>query len=99
MRRLIICAAVLSFGTSVPLGAHPVHLRFETRGESERAKAAVNNYDREFVAKPIFNIENNGEAQVFFLESFRCEYDEAEGTWRMVNHMGDPSGIGRAWDD
>jgi len=77
----------------------PFNLRFDTRGECEKAQALVNHYDRDNVAGPIFHIENNGEAQVFFLESFQCEYDANEGKWRIVDHRGDDSAIGNAWDD
>lgn len=82
-----------------PAMSHPTHLLFDKRGECERQQASVNNFDREFVAEQVFGISNNGEAQVFFLESFQCEFDEANQSWRMVNHMGDPAGVGRAWDE
>lgn len=79
--------------------AHPFHLRFDTRGACEKEQAAVNHFDRDFVAMPVFGIENNGEAQVFFLESFQCEFDANEGMWRMVDHRGDDSALGNAWDE
>lgn len=99
MRKFIICNALFALGLSTGAVAHPTHLLFENRGQCEKEQAAVNNFDREHVAMPIFGIQNNGEAQVFFLESFQCEYDDSLGAWRMVNHMGDQSGIGSAWDD
>lgn len=99
MTRLLIAAAIASFGLSGVATAHPFSLRFDSRGECEKEQASVNHYDRDNVAGPIFGIDNNGEAQVFFLESFQCEYDSAEGKWRMVDHRGDDSALGNAWDD
>ena len=98
MRKLIICAALAGLSVATAALSHPTHLLFDSRGECERAQAQVNNFDREYVAEPVFRIDNNGQAQVFFLESFQCEYDTALGAWRMVNHMGDDSGVGNAWD-
>lgn len=97
MKRLMMLGAALTIsGAAV---AHPVQLRFETRGACEKTQAAVNHYDRDFVAEPVFGIDQNGEAQVFFIESFQCEYDADEDSWRMVNHMWDDSDIGRAFDN
>jgi len=98
MKKLVVGSALL-LGLSGVAAAHPFNLRFDMRGECEKAQALVNHYDRDNVAGPIFHIENNGEAQVFFLESFQCEYDANEGKWRIVDHRGDDSAIGNAWDD
>lgn len=98
MKRLTICGMLAASMLCGSAAAHPTHLLFDNRGQCERKQAEINTFDREFVAEPIFGIENNGEAQVFFLESFQCEYDSQAGAWRMVNHMGDQSGVGRAWD-
>ena len=99
MRKLIILGMVLYASGPGVGNAHPVALLFASRGQCEAAQAHVNHYDRENVAGPVFGIPNNGQAQVFFLESFQCEYSDAEGAWHMVNHMGDDSAIGNAWDD
>lgn len=99
MRKFIICHVLFAAALCTEAAAHPTHLLFANRGECEKAQAAINNFDREHVAQPIFGIQNNGEAQVFFLESFQCEYDDSLGAWRMVNHMGDQDGVGRAWDE
>jgi hypothetical protein len=96
MKKLIIACAMLA-GLSAAATAHPFNLRFESRGACEKAQALVNHFDRDNVAGPIFGIDNNGEAQVFFLEAFQCEY--IEGSWRIADHRGDQSAIGDAWDD
>ena len=98
MNKFIIGSSVL-LGLSGMAAAHPFDLRFETRGECEREQAHVNHFDRDNVAGPVFHIDNNGEAQVFFLESFQCEVEESTGLWRMVDHRGDDTAIGHAWDD
>ncbi len=79
MKKLLI--AVCATGLILPAvaAAHPFDLRFATRGACEREQAHVNHYDRDFVAGPVFHIDSNGEAQVFFLEAFQCEYDADEG--------------------
>jgi len=69
MKKLLVGSALL-LGLSGVAAAHPFNLRFDTRGECEKAQALVNHYDRDNVAEPIFHIENNGEAQVFFLKKF-----------------------------
>lgn len=97
MKRLFLFGAALAMPGLV--AAHPVRLLFENRGACEKEQAAVNNFDREFVAEQVFGIEQNGEGQVFFLESFQCEFDQQAGMWRMVNHMWDDTDIGRAFDD
>lgn len=81
------------------VSAHPFGLRFDSRGECEAAQAKVNHYDRDYVAGPVFGITQNGQAQVFFLESFQCELEQSSGLWKMVDHRGDDSAIGRAFDD
>jgi hypothetical protein len=88
MKKLLVGSALL-LGLSGVAAAHPFNLRFDTRGECEKAQALVNHYDRDNVAGPIFH----------FLESFQCEYDANEGKWRIVDHRGDDSAIGNAWDD
>lgn len=98
MRKLLICVGLIAASTLDSAVAHPTQLLFASRGECEREQAKVNNYDRQYVAEPIFGIENNGQAQVFFLESFQCEYDASMNAWRMFNRMGDDSGVGNAWD-
>ena len=98
MKKVMIGIAAISVLMAASASAHPFQLRFDTRGECEREQAHVNNYDREFVAEPVFNIQNNGEAQVFFLEAFQCEYDVDEDAWRIVDHRGDQSAIGQAYD-
>lgn len=99
MKKLILAATAASLAFAAPVGAHPFQLRFDTRGECERAQAHVNHFDRDNVAGPVFHIDSNGEAQVFFLEAFQCEYDIDEDKWRIVDHRGDNSDIGRAFDD
>ena len=98
MKKFMICGALVTLGISTAAIAHPLSLFFETRGECEAKQASVNHFDRDNVAGPVFGIQNNGEAQVFFLESFQCEYDDQVGAWHMVNHMGDDTDIGNAWD-
>ena len=98
MRKRVIGIMVASMALAAPSYAHPVNLLFDSRGECEAAQAHVNNYDRQNVAEPVFGITQNGQAQVFFLESFQCEYDPTLDKWHMVNHMGDDSDIGRAFD-
>jgi len=98
MKKLMTCVAFVTLGLSTAAIAHPVNLLFDTRGECEAKQASVNHSDRDNVAGPVFGIQNNGEAQVFFLESFQCEYDDQVGAWHMVNHMGDDTAIGNAWD-
>lgn len=95
--RLILLIVGLAVASSAV--AHPFNLRFQTRGQCEKEQAAVNHYDRDYVAEPVFHIENNGEAQVFFLESFQCERDPTTGLWRMVDKRPDQSAIRNAWDD
>lgn len=97
MKKMLVLGAALAL--SGVAAAHPVNLRFETRGACEQKQAEVNNYDRDFVAEQVFGIEQNGEAQVFFLESFQCEYEEATDMWKMVNHMYDDADIGAAFDE
>jgi hypothetical protein len=99
MKRLLIAAAIASFALSGVATAHPFSLRFDTRGACEKEQALVNHYDRDHVAGPVFGIDQNGEAQVFFLESFQCEYDSAAGKWRIADHRGDDSDTGNAFDD
>lgn len=99
MKKLMICSALAAVVVPSAAIAHPFNLRFESRGACEKKQAAVNHFDRDFVAGPIFGIDNNGEAQVFFLESFQCEFDEEEGMWRIADHRGDDSAVGEAWDD
>jgi hypothetical protein len=97
MKKLMIGCAMLLVPTTMP--AHPFNLRFDTRGECEKAQALVNHFDRDNVAGPVFGLNNNGQAQVFFLESFQCELEPSTGQWRMVDHRGDDSAIGNAWDE
>lgn len=99
MKKLFTCCALAVLGLSSAATAHPFAERYETRGACEKAQALVNHFDRDNVAGPIFGIEQNGEAQVFFLESFQCEYDSSEGKWRMIDHRGDDSALGNAFDD
>ena len=93
-----LAAAALLFA-GVAASAHPFQLRFSSRGACEKEQALVNHYDRDNVACPVFHIDQNGEAQVFFLESFQCEYEESSGMWRIADHRGDDSDIGQAFDD
>lgn len=97
MKKLVVFGALVTFGVAGVANAHPFSLRFDTRGACEKEQAQVNHFDRDNVAGPIFGIDNNGEAQVFFLESFQCEVDDL-GIWRMVDHRMDDSAIGQAWD-
>jgi hypothetical protein len=99
MKRLILCAAIVALGLPSVSVAHPFAERYDSRGACEKAQALVNHFDRDNVAGPVFHIDQNGAAQVFFLESFQCEYDSAEGKWRMIDHRGDDSAIGNAFDD
>ena len=99
MKTLMICGGLVTFGLSAPAVAHPLNLLFDTRGECEAKQASVNHFDRDNVAGPVFGIDSNGEAQVFFLESFQCEYDAQLGMWRMVDQRPDQSAIGNAFDD
>ena len=99
MKKLLLAATAASLVLAGPAGAHPFQLRFDTRGERERAQAHVNHFDRDNVAGPVFHIDSNGKAQVFFLEAFQCEYDIDEDKWRIVDHCGDNSDIGRAFDN
>jgi hypothetical protein len=98
MKRMITMSAFFGAALSGVGNAHPLDLLFDSRGGCEAAQAHVNRFDRQNVAGPVFGIQNNGQAQVFFLESFQCEYSQEQGAWHMVNHMGDDSDIGSAWD-
>ena len=98
MNKFVLAVAAVAVAFPVTVDAHPTNLYFPTRGACEAAQAHVNNSDRQYVAGPVFGIDNNGEAQVFFLESFQCEYDPEAQQWHMVNHMGDDSDIGNAFD-
>lgn len=97
--KIIVTLAASTLLGATPALAHPFDLRFDSRGECEAAQAKVNHYDRDHVAGPVFGIQNNGQAQVFFLEAFQCELESSTGLWRMVDHRGDDSAIGNAWDD
>ena len=99
MKKLFICSALATLGVSNAAVAHPFADRYESRGACEKAQALVNHFDRDNVAGPVFHIDQNGEAQVFFLESFQCEFDADEGMWRIIDHRGDDSDIGNAFDD
>ena len=68
--------------------AHPTNVAYETRGGCERASAASAKEDRErLVALGIF--PTTGAAQSTFHEDWRCEYDEEEGAWYIVDHRFD----------
>lgn len=97
MKKTIIGGMLILVSASV--AAHPFNERYDSRGECEHAQALVNHFDRDNVAGPVFHIDNNGEAQVFFLESFQCEVEESTSLWRMVDHRGDDSALGNAWDE
>jgi hypothetical protein len=68
--------------------AHPTNVAYETRGECEKAAAASAKQDRErLVALGIF--PTIGAALSTFHEDWRCEYDEEEDAWFIVDHRFD----------
>ena len=65
--------------------AHPTNVPYATRGECERAAAESARQDRErLVDRGIF--PTIGAAQSTFHEDWRCEYDEEEDAWYIVDH-------------
>lgn len=78
---LIACATV---GGGAAM-AHPTDVPYQTRGECERASAASAKEDRErLVARGIF--PTLGAAQSTFHEDWRCEYDDEQKAWFIVDY-------------
>jgi hypothetical protein len=83
MKKLIIAIAATAITLAGGAAAHPTDIPFDTRGECESAYAKSSKLDRErLVALGL--VDNNGEAQKTFNETFRCEYDEEEGAWYII---------------
>lgn len=65
--------------------AHPTNVAYPSRGVCERAAAESAKQDRErLVDNGIF--PTIGAAQSTFHEDWRCEYDEYEDAWFIVDH-------------
>lgn len=83
-KMIFLAGATLCMG---PAFAHPVGVPYETRGECERAAAASAHEDRErLVDAGIF--PTIGAAQSTFHDDWRCEYDEEEDAWYIVDYRG-----------
>lgn len=80
----LILSATVGMGGAI---AHPTNVPYATRGECERASAESAKQDRErLVALGIF--PTIGAAQSTFEEDWRCEYDEEEDAWFIVDYRG-----------
>jgi hypothetical protein len=83
MKMSLITATLTTVALATAAAAHPTDIPFDTRGDCEATYAKSSKLDRErLVAAGI--VDNNGEAQKTFNETFRCEYDENEGAWFIV---------------
>ena len=86
MKKVAVLTLVLSatVGASAAM-AHPTDVPYATRGECEQASAVSAKQDRErLVALGIF--PTIGAAQSTFHEDRRCEYDEEEDAWFIVDY-------------
>lgn len=80
----LILSATVGAGGAI---AHPTDVPYATRGECERASAESAKQDRErLIALGIF--PTIGAAQSTFHEDWRCEYDEEEDAWFIVDYRG-----------
>ena len=78
----IVVSATVSTGGAM---AHPTDVRYASRGDCERAAAESAKLDRErLVALGIF--PTIGAAQSTFHEDWRCEYDQEEDAWFIVDY-------------
>ncbi|MES2903867.1 MAG: hypothetical protein V4696_06760 [Pseudomonadota bacterium] len=88
MKKLAVVTIIM--GATVSVGgafAHPTDIAYATRGECERASAESAKQDRErLVDFGIF--PTTGAAQSTFHEDWRCEYDEVEDAWFIVDYRG-----------
>ncbi|HZC37311.1 MAG TPA: hypothetical protein VE221_01405 [Sphingomicrobium sp.] len=83
MKKLILLVAGTSLTTSGAAFAHPTDIPFPTRGACEAAYAAASKDDRDFlVSHGVF--DNNGQFQMGVRDLFRCEYNEEEQAWYIV---------------
>lgn len=86
-----VAATTLLLGATVGLSsaiAHPTNVAYDSRGDCERAAAESAKQDRErLAASGIF--PTIGAAQSTFHEDWRCEYDEEEDAWFIVDHRFD----------
>jgi hypothetical protein len=86
MKKLAVIGVVLgvAIGGSAAI-AHPTDVPYESRGECERAAAKSAKQDRErLVDLGIF--PTIGAAQSTFHEDWRCEYDDEEEAWFIVDY-------------
>ena len=85
MKKLVATALLLSaIGGGTAL-AHPTDIPYKTRGECERAAAESAKADRErLVGMGIF--PTLGAAQSTFHEDWRCEYNDDEEAWFIVDY-------------
>lgn len=90
MRKVFAAAALGVVGISAPVLSHPTGVPFDTRGECEAAYAESSKLDRERLVD-LGVVDNNGQAQSSFNETFRCEYDEQEDAWFII-FLGFPEG-------
>lgn len=84
MKKPILLLAVLAAGSASMTMAHPTGIPFESRGACERAYAESSKLDRERIVDVLGLVDNYGEAQRTFNETFRCEYDESAQAWFIV---------------
>ena len=86
MKKVAVLTLVLSATVGVSAAiAHPTDVPYATRGECEQASAESAKQDRErLVALGIF--PTIGAAQSTFHEDWRCEYDEEEDAWFIVDY-------------
>ena len=88
MKKVAVMTLVL--GATVGLGgamAHPTDVPYDNRGECERASAESAKLDRERLAE-LGIFPTIGAAQSTFHEDWRCEYDEEEDAWFIVDYRG-----------
>ena len=86
MKKVVLTTVAL--GLTVCAGAaiaHPTNVAYASRGDCERAAAKSAKQDRErLVAAEVF--PTIGAAQSTFHEDWRCEYDDEEDAWYIVDH-------------
>lgn len=90
MKTLMICVAAGAACLASSATAHDTITPHDSRGDCEQAMAEINNVDREFLFQnyPQF-FSSRGEVMKHLNEDFKCEIDENDGQWYIVDHRFD----------
>lgn len=87
MKKFALPVALVALAAGSAVLAHPINTPYASRGECERAAAESAKSDRErLVALGIF--KTIGAAQSTFHDDWRCEYDEEDDAWYIVDYRG-----------